>query len=82
MSRLHFLAGYLLGFGLLTQSGCAHLQGLASEAEQARKEAAALVVALDGYLEQCEDTEPPKPRGCEEAARLRVQLEPYVGMVK
>jgi hypothetical protein len=74
-------AGLCAGFALFGCS-CAHLQGLASEAERARKEAAALVIALDGYLEQCADTEPPRPRGCEEAARLRVQLEPYVGMVE
>lgn len=66
----------------LALPACASLDNLTRRAAQAQREAAALVMALDSYLEACEAQQEPKPRGCTEAERLRVQLEPYVQVVQ
>jgi hypothetical protein len=66
---------------LLSLPACASLDNLTRHAAQAQRDTAALVVALDSYLEQCEVQEP-RPSGCAEAGRLRAAIEPYVGAVE
>jgi hypothetical protein len=81
--KLRPLAGSLLVFSLLLPLGlsCASLSTLTRHAAQAQRDTAALVVALDSYLEQCEVQEP-RPSGCAEAGRLRASIEPYTELVK
>jgi hypothetical protein len=68
-------------FAVLSLPACASLSNLTRHAAQAQRDTAALVVALDSYLEQCEGQEP-RPSGCAEAGRLRAAIEPYVGAVE
>jgi hypothetical protein len=72
------LAIWIAIFSLLSLPACASLDNLTRHAAQAQRDTAALVVALDSYLEQCEVQEP-RPSGCAEAGRLRAAIEPYVG---
>lgn len=66
---------------LLSLPACASLSGLTRHAAQAQRDTAALVLALDSYLEQCEGQEP-RPSGCAEAGRLRAAIEPYTGLAE
>jgi hypothetical protein len=79
------LGGILLSvfaiIGILSLQACSSLSTLTRHAAQAQRDTAALVLALDSYLEQCEGQEP-RPSGCAEAGRLRAAIEPYTELVK
>jgi hypothetical protein len=78
---LTYVVMALWPLGFLSLPACASIDNLTRHAAQAQRDTAALVVALDSYLEQCEVQEP-RPSGCAEAGRLRAAIEPYTELVK